>query len=126
MKPLKEPDLLRLNEKYIIKGEKVALSLPKSNIEDFDFTRALPVEGLAKLSQEEKSGLLYIRNQEKTVFFHLEDGENAVHYGLPEFQRPGIKIARHVTGGADEVAQALSSRVVPMMASLYMRNLLCR
>ena len=36
------------------------------------------------------------------VWVYLEGGENNVHYGLPEFGQPGIKLARHVTVGGED------------------------
>lgn len=36
------------------------------------------------------------------VWVYLEDGDNNVYYGLPEFGRAGIKVGRHVTGGKSD------------------------
>ena len=36
------------------------------------------------------------------VWIYLEKDQNEHFYGLPQFQRPGIKVARHITSGLSE------------------------
>jgi glycine/D-amino acid oxidase-like deaminating enzyme len=36
------------------------------------------------------------------VWMYLADGENGHHYGMPEFGREGIKVARHLCQGIDD------------------------
>ncbi|MFC2172713.1 DUF4388 domain-containing protein [Acidobacteriota bacterium] len=74
-KPVSEEDLLKYNEKYLIRGEGVSLSMPNSNIEQFDFGQSLPVEAVARLHREGKSGLLYFEGPESSALIQFDGGE---------------------------------------------------
>lgn len=47
------------------------------------------------------------------VWVYLEDGDNNVYYGLPEFGRPGVKFARHYTTGRADDPDGNSKSALP-------------
>lgn len=48
------------------------------------------------------------------VWVHLSDRVDECYYGLPEFGRPGLKLARHLTAGRDDVPDEIPSSVDPI------------
>lgn len=47
------------------------------------------------------------------VWVYLADGENNVFYGMPEFGREGVKIARHLSRGLDDDPDAAPAEAEP-------------